>query len=370
MHSDRFADRREKLLGKLRQTDAEALLVSNVTNVSYLTGFRGDSSFLLMGPAQTLLISDGRYTTQIQEECPGLDAHIRPLKQTMLEAVGEAVKSAKFRRLGIESGTVTVEQFEGLTEQVKPLQLVPLLGLVEDLRMVKDREEVVAIRTAIRQAERGFAMLKAGLVAEMTELEAAHELEHMMRRFGAAGAAFEPIVAAGPRAGLPHARPTKTPVLDADLLLVDWGASDTSGYKSDLTRVLITGKISPKLEKIYRVVLRAQRQGIAAIRPGRQAEEVDTAARRVIEEAGYGEQFGHGLGHGFGLEIHEEPRMRQGSQHVLKAGMVVTVEPGIYLPGWGGVRIEDDVLVTQDAAEMLTSVPKEFEEVRLSLEES
>ena len=195
----------------------------------------------------------------------------------------------------------------------------------------------------------------------MTEAEIAAELEYQARRFGAKGLSFEPIVAAGPRSALPHATPTQAEIRRGDFTLIDWGVNEGL-YMSDLTRVLATGKISPKLRKLYGVVLKAQLAGIDAIRPGVACEDVDAAARAVIEKAGYGKHFGHGLGHGMGLEIHEAPRFAKGQKTVLKPGMIMTVEPGIYFPGWGGIRIEDDVLVTRDGHEVLTSVPKELDE--------
>jgi Xaa-Pro aminopeptidase len=234
--------------------------------------------------------------------------------------------------------------------------------MVEELRQVKDADEVAEIRTAIRQAEKGFEVLRAQLTGEMTELQAAQLLEQAMRQFGATVAAFPPIVAVGPRAALPHARPTTGRISGADFVLVDWGATAASGYRSDLTRILVTGKISPKLEKVYGVVLKAQQAGIKAIRPGARCCDVDAAARRVIEEAGFGKQFSHGLGHGIGLNIHEAPRFSAAFETPLKPGMVVTVEPGIYIESWGGVRIEDDCLVTRHGAEVLTNLPKAFSE--------
>ena len=189
----------------------------------------------------------------------------------------------------------------------------------------------------------------------------AADLEYQARRFGAKGLSFEAIVATGARAALPHARPTQQKLGAADFTLIDWGVNEGL-YMSDLTRIVVTGKISPKLRKIYGVVLKAQLAGIAAIRPGVTCEAVDQAARGVIAKAGFGKQFGHGLGHGTGLEIHEAPRLAQNQSTVLAPGMIVTVEPGIYFPGWGGVRIEDDVLVTRDGHEVLTSVPKEIDE--------
>jgi Xaa-Pro aminopeptidase len=244
---------------------------------------------------------------------------------------------------------------------VKPLELLPQADLVETLRLIKDDGELAEIREAIQQAERGFQLLKASLSPDMTEQQAANELERAMRHFGAKQAAFDTIVAVGPRAALPHAQPTSTRIGDAAFLLIDWGARNSAGYHSDLTRMVVTGTISPKLEKLYRVVLQAQRRGIEAVRPGVPGGEVDSAARDAIRQAGWGKNFGHGLGHGIGLEIHEGPRVSQNSRVELKPGMVVTVEPGIYLPGWGGIRIEDDVLVTRTGHEVLTSLPRDLE---------
>jgi Xaa-Pro aminopeptidase len=190
----------------------------------------------------------------------------------------------------------------------------------------------------------------------------AHELEHLMRRFGARKAAFDPIVAVGPRAALPHAHPTEARLAEAPFVLIDWGAISARGYRSDLTRVLTTATIPPKVEELYRVVLTAQQTARALVRPGAQCCDVDAAARQVIEDAGFGPFFGHGLGHGIGLDIHEGPRLAATSKGELKAGMVVTIEPGLYLPDVAGVRIEDDVLVTPDGCEVLTSVPREWGE--------
>ncbi len=349
------------MLKQLKPVGADALLVTSPVNVRYLTGFTGEDSFLLVGKSATVLISDSRFETQIPEECPGLDAHIRPRTKTMSEAVAEVVGRAKPHKLAFESGTTSYAQWQALAQSLKSLDLVPQADLVETLRLVKDEEELADIRAAILQAERGFQLMKASLEAQMTEQQAANELERAMRHFGAKQAAFDTIIAVGPRAALPHARPTLGRIGESDFLLVDWGAKTVGGYHSDLTRMIVTGTISPKLEKLYRVVLQAQHRAIEAIRPGVLAAAVDAAARDVIAEAGFGKNFGHGLGHGIGLEIHEGPRVSQNSKTELKPGMIVTVEPGIYLPGWGGIRIEDDVLVTRTGHEVLSSLSRELE---------
>lgn len=366
MPADRFLKRQEKLLKKLRTAECEAMLVSNEKNVSYLTGFSGDSSVLIFGKSHRLLISDTRYETQIKEECPDWETVIRTNREPMEDKIAEVLKKAKIKSLGFESQTLTVASHDKLREKAEGVEWVGLSGQVEELRQIKDGFEIAEIREAIRFAERGFEVLRASLTPNATELEVAHDLEHAMRKFGAQGVAFPPIVAVGPRAALPHARPGNQRISDAPFVLVDWGAETLAGYKSDLTRILATGKIPPKLEKIYRVVFNAQQEAIQKIRPGAKCADIDAAARNVIETAGFGKNFGHGLGHSFGLNIHESPRFAPTSTDELKPGMILTVEPGIYLPHFGGVRIEDDVLVTKEGHEVLSSVPKQFEQIHLT----
>lgn len=355
----RFEARRDRLRKTLKKSGADALLVTNFTNVTYLTGFTGDDSYLLLWRNGQVILSDPRYTTQLEEQCPGLDLEIRPPGTNMLDSIARAVREAKTHRLGVEAESMTVGLRDRISAELPQVEAVATSGLIEQLREVKDAEEISQLREAIWYAEKAFGVLRASLTLEKTEKQVAAELEHQMRLFGARGYSFPSIVAAGSRAALPHATPTDRLSGEGDLLLVDWGA-DGGLYKSDLTRVLVTGKISPKLERVYRVVLSAQEQAIAAIRPGVAAQDVDAVARGVIEQAGFGRYFGHGLGHGLGLEVHEAPRLTARNAALLKPGMVVTVEPGIYLPGWGGVRIEDDVLVTRTGCEVLTSVPKQW----------
>jgi Xaa-Pro aminopeptidase len=356
-----FAQRRGKLRGLLKKEGTDALLVTNFINVSYLTDFTGDDSYLLITPKHDVMISDERYTTQLEEECPDLEFEIRGPGKQMLPTVAGVLKKGKYKKLSVESASMTLGLHAGLSKAAPDCELVPSQGWVEELRMIKDKDEVTRTRTACDQARRAFEVVRASLKPDMTELDVATELEYQARRFGAKGLSFPAIVATGARAALPHARPTKQCLGEADFTLIDWGVNEGL-YMSDLTRMVVTGKISPKLRKVYGVVLKAQLAGIAAIRPGVTCEAVDQAARGVIAKAGFGKQFGHGLGHGTGLEIHEAPRLAQNQTTVLAPGMIVTVEPGIYFPGWGGVRIEDDVLVTRDGHEVLTSVPKELDD--------
>jgi Xaa-Pro aminopeptidase len=362
-----FDGRRERLWQAAQGEGLDGLLITNPVNVSYLTGFSGDSSYLALSRSRAILISDGRFSEQIAEECPGLEATIRPPTQKMPELTGEVLQGLGARSVGYESAHLTVAEFQDLGEQAKGVTWVAGTERAEKLRQCKDADEVAQLREAIRFAERAFAMFRAMLRPDDREQNLTDALEMYVRRAGAKASSFPPIVAVGGRAALPHAPPTARRVEEDPLLLVDWGAAGPF-YKSDLTRVLWrrqNGADSGQLEQVYGVVLEAQRRAIAAVCPGATASAVDAVARSYIAEAGYGSYFTHGLGHGLGLQVHEAPSLRPTAQTVLEPGMVVTIEPGIYLPGWGGVRIEDDVLVTPDGVEVLTSCPKDFASCRL-----
>ena len=359
-----FSARRDALRRLLAEKSLEGLLVTDERNVTYLTGFTGDSSYLLVSRQSEILLSDRRYSQQLEEQCAGLPLAIRGPGSKMTEFTAEVAGKLGLSSLGIESDVMSVGAFEKLREALKITSLALTEGLVEKLREIKDGGEIAAIREAVSIAERAFAVIRASLRPGRSEKEVADELEYQIRLFGGTCGAFPSIIGVGPRAALPHGRPIRdSRIGDYDFVLIDWGARGPAlGYHSDLTRVLVTGKLSPELQKVYGVVLAAQQAAIAAIRPGAMMKEVDATARRMIEQAGYGERFGHSLGHGIGLAVHEQPRLAPDQDRPLAPGMVVTVEPGIYLPGWGGVRIEDDVLVTESGCEVLTTVPKEMEE--------
>ena len=355
-----FAKRRAMLCRKLRQQRLDAMLVTGEINVTYLTGFTGDSSFLFLTPKQVVLISDSRYTTQIEEECPDLATHIRDATSTRLASVAKVCKSHKVKSLGIESSHVTKALYDQLDDECG-CELVATEGWVESLRMIKDKTEIKKIRESIRVNEKAFDVIRAQMTGDQTEREIAHNLEHQIRKFGGSRCAFNPIVGVGPRSALPHGHPSSMRIEESGFVLIDWGAM-VDGYASDLTRVLVTAKIPPKIRKIYEIVLSAQLAAIAKIRPGVSFKAVDAVARKIIDKAGFGKKFGHGLGHGFGLQIHESPFVNPIREGAFEQNMVVTVEPGIYLPGIGGVRIEDDVLVTKDGCEVLSSMPKDLDE--------
>ncbi len=357
-----YAGRREKLRKLLKKTDAEALLVTSEPNVTYLTGFTGDSSYLLVRHDREIIISDGRYGTQIEQECPGLEMDIRPSGVLIHQQTIKVLRAAKIVRLAIEAESMTVANRERIAEKLPKMAIGHSVGMVEFLRQVKDKDELDLIRGAIRIAEKSFNAIRASICPEQTESQIGDSLERQIRSLDGDGPAFPTIVAIGARGALPHARVGSARVGEENIVLIDWGAQWRL-YKSDLTRVLVTGKISAKLRRVYEVVLNAQAKAIAAIRPGVETAEVDLAARNVIAAAGLGRRFNHGIGHGFGLEIHEAPKMTRKNPALLQPGMVVTVEPGVYLPGWGGIRIEDDILVTRHGHEVLTGLPKQLEEM-------
>lgn len=360
MATDRHQARRSRLISALKKAQFDLLIVSHPPNVTYLTGFTGDASCLLIGPKRTLMVSDSRFETQLADECPGLATEIRTAKTQTADFLARVLGKLGMSRIGFESAYTTVAAHASLSEKMPGVTLTPSAGLVEELREIKDSEEIAAIRDAIYLAERGYAVIRSLMLPEMTEREVAHELEHAMRRFGALRAAFEPIVGVGPQAALPHYRAGLHALHEAPFVLLDWGAVEPGGYHSDLTRVISTSKIPPKLDKLHRVVMNARQAALDAIRPGVACQQVDAAARKVIDDAGFGKYFGHGLGHGIGLEIHESTRFSPISKDTLQPGMVLTVEPGIYIPGFGGVRLEDDVLITRDGYEVLSSVPLEL----------
>ncbi|QDT37202.1 M24 family metallopeptidase [Stratiformator vulcanicus] len=362
-HNNEFELRRRKLVETLAATDADCLLVTNTSNVTYLTGFTGDSSYLLVGPDQTILISDARFETQIAEQCADLEAFIRSTGQKMVQATVDILQSQPGHRIGFESGSVNFALWESLRDGLESRELTPLSGKVEALRQVKDAGEVEQIRDAVRLAEAAFTELLTRVGPETTELEAFAELEYIARRRGAKGMSFEPIIGVGDRSALPHYQPGRRKLGDDPLILFDWGVVGPHGYVSDLTRVARTDTIPPKLQRAQELVSEAVEAAITAIRPGTELKKIDGIARNVIEEGGFGDKFGHGLGHGIGLEVHEGPRLSPLGEGCLEIGNVVTVEPGIYLEGLGGIRIEEDVLVTESGAEVLSSLPRTFHEL-------
>ena len=360
-----YSERRSRLLRLLKKAEVPALLITNPVHVSYLTGFTGDDSYLYLSPQETIVLSDARYEEQLETECPGVTCEIRRPPTSMLELLEKVLNATKCRKVGFESAAMTFEFHAALREKFPNLELIPTSGHVEQLREIKDKHEIAAIRLAVDVAQRAFAVIRASLRPERTEKEVAVELEHQIRTFGGSCSSFPAIIGVGPRAALPHGRPSEKKISEAEFVLIDWGAR-VGQYVSDLTRVLVTGKIPPKLERLYGVVLKANRAAIEAIAPGVLLKDIDAAARSVITKAGLGKAFNHSTGHGLGMQVHESPRIAMDQERPLQAGMVITIEPGIYFPGWGGIRIEDDILVTKNGHDVLSSVPKDFADCVLS----
>ncbi len=356
-----FLKRRDRLRKVIRVEQAESLLVTNPVNVTYLTGFTGGDSYLLVTQNTDLLLSDPRYEEQIGEESPGLATFIRQPGELLGEVTIHELNKLGLKSLAVEGDHLTVNTFDVWQRELKVESLVKASGWVEGLRAIKDKEELVAIRRAVDIAERVFTSVRAQLSARQSERDVANEIERLTRAMGGSACAFKPIVAVGARAALPHATPGESAIGSSPFVLIDWGAI-VDGYRSDLTRVLATGKIPSKFAKVYETVLAAQSAAIEALKPGVLTSQIDQIARDVIASAGMGPRFNHGLGHGIGLDIHEAPRMSKKLDQPLVAGMVVTVEPGIYYTGWGGVRIEDDVLITASGYELLSSLPRSLAE--------
>ena len=350
------------LAAAVRQGKVKGLLITKFEDVSYLSGFTGEDSFLFLSDGYACLLTDGRFEEQAIGECPGVEIHIRT--GMMSKALAAVLKSRKFRGvMGVQAEHFTLRQLEAFEENVGRGRFKGLKDLIGPIREIKDAGEIAAIRKAIRAAEGAFSsMLALGRQwwIGKTENQIAAELEYRMRLAGASKPSFDTIVAVGAHGSLPHYRPGSTRVREGTPVLIDWGAM-VDGYVSDLTRVVFVGRIPPKMAQVYDVVRRAQLAGIEAVAAGMKANVVDASARTIIEQSGYGEQFVHGLGHGIGRQVHEGPGVARSVETTLQAGMVVTVEPGIYLPGVGGVRIEDDVEVTDKGPRKLSSLPTDIE---------
>lgn len=346
--------RRTALSGRLPVLEVDALLVSHLPNVRYLTGFTGSNGQALVGAAKSVFLTDGRYQEQSRREVPDLER--LTYLQGIEEPLGEACAGLGVRRLGFEANVLTVRQHQQLVSKLPDVEFVAVTDAVERQRWVKDDEELAHLRSAQGATDQAFEEVMEYLAIGQTERAVALELERLLRRDGADGLAFDSIVAFGENAAEPHHEPSHRMLEEGDVIKLDFGAM-WEGYHADMTRTIAFGSPASELKKIHDVVREAQQAGIDAVAAGVAGESVDRAARSVIQDAGYGEYFLHGLGHGVGLEIHEGPRLGRGIDHVLPAGAVVTVEPGIYVPGLGGVRIEDMVEVTDDGCRVLgTSV--------------
>lgn len=351
---------RMKLL-RTRFDGIDALLVTRLVNIRYLTGFTGSAAMLLVDAAGATFVTDGRYRDQSRDQlsAAGVDADI-VIGLTQGEQRGALTRAAgAVARLGLEAEGVTWAQQRGYGEWFPGAELIPTEGLVDGLRMVKEPGEVDRIRAACAIADDALGEVLPSMASGPTERDFALALEFAMRARGATAVSFDPIVASGPNGAKPHARPSDRPIEPGELVVIDFGCI-VDGYCSDMTRTVSVGEPSPEARRLWETVLDAQQRGCAAVTVGAECAAVDRASRHVIVEAGWGESFIHGTGHGVGLEIHESPRVASTATGTLAAGHVVTVEPGVYLPGIGGVRIEDTLVVTPDGPIALTCFPKDL----------
>ncbi len=352
------ASRSERLRSRLEQLGCDGLLVTNLVDVRYLTGFTGSAGLVLVTGDELVVVTDGRYGEQAAEQlrAASVEARLEVTGTGQREVMAGAARG--LRRLGLQADHVTWAQQRAFAQEWFPgTELVPTEGLVEELRAVKDGGEVARLSRAAAIADQALATVRARLGEAPTEREFASELEFQMRRLGADGPSFETIVASGPNGAKPHARPSDRVISEGDLVVLDFGAL-VDGYHSDMTRTVAVGDPSETQQRMLEVVTEAQQRGVDAVRAGAAANEVDAACRSVISAAGWADAFLHGTGHGVGLEIHERPRVAATSDATLDAANVVTVEPGVYLPEHGGVRVEDTVVVLEDGCRPLTHSPK------------
>jgi len=359
-----ISERLARLRPRVADAGADSLLVTALANVRYLTGFSGSAALMLMTGDETLLVTDGRYRTQAAEqlESAGLTGSVE-LVVGGVQVQRDAIVTRAGRggeKVGLEAENVTWGSQRRWADELAPMELVATAGLVEGLRLVKDAGEVARIAAAAAIADAALAEVLVMLGEGRTETEVALALDTAMRRLGSQDRAFETIVASGPNAAKPHARPTDRPIGVGDPVVIDFGAT-YDGYRSDMTRTFcVGGAPAPELARVFDVVTEAQAAGVAAVAPGVVTGDIDKVCRDRIGASGWADAFEHGTGHGVGLDIHEAPAVGQGSTAILTPGVVVTVEPGIYLAGLGGVRIEDTVVVTDQGCRPLTAFTKDI----------
>lgn len=335
----------QALRAAIAQAELDGLLVLRPENRAYITGFTGSAGWVVVTAEKAYLITDFRYIEQASEQAP----HFEIIRQTgdAAEVLSAKLHELGCKRLGFERDYVTVALYDGLKSALAEVDLVPTHQMVEELRQVKDEEERGLMQRATEIAEHAFLHILNQIKPGVSEREIALEMEHYMRKLGADGVAFDTIVASGTRSSLPHGRASEKLIAKGDFITMDFGAL-YQGYCSDMTRTVVVGQPSDKQREIYAIVLDAHMQALNSVRPGPLGKEIDAVARQVIADHGYGEYFGHGLGHGVGKVVHEGPSCGAKGETALRPGHVVTIEPGIYIPNWGGVRIEDMVMVTAD----------------------
>lgn len=353
-------ERIKKIQEKIGNENIDVLLITCPENKRYLTNFSGSTSWVLVSADRCLILVDGRYTLQAAQECPSIveQVHITDFVDGFPKELPPTLQKLKAKRLGVEAQHLSLLEARRIEENSEGVTLVYTTGWVESFRIKKSKEEIKAIMEAIDIAQKVCSEALASVKPGMTELDVAHHILEGLNRHGAKQA-FEPIVASGERSSMPHGQPTTRKILKGDCIVVDMGAV-FQGYHSDLTRTVCAGEPSEDQKKVFELLQKAQEAAYKIIKPGVTGKEADAAARKVLQEAGFGEYFTHGLGHGVGLEIHEAPALRKTSEQILEPGMVITVEPGVYIPDKFGMRLEDDVLVTENGCQVLSTLPQQL----------
>lgn len=349
--------RLKNLRSKLKKSEADALLVTKRENYIYLSGFTGTSAYLIITGSKALLMTDFRYTEQAAAQAP--EYTIVKYQGNIINTLKEILEENGVGKLAFEDRSMTVNTYTELREKLGVKDFTPFGSTIEELRQIKDEEEIKIIKRAVEIADETFTYILGVIRPGIRETELAAEMEYHMKKLGATGPSFDTIVASGVRAAMPHGVASEKKLEAGDVITLDFGAL-YKGYCSDMTRTVFLGSVKEELRKIYGIVLDAQLRSKEGVKKGRTGKEIDMIARKVIAEAGYGDHFGHGLGHAVGLEIHEEPRFSMACDTKIKDGMVMTVEPGIYVNGLGGVRIEDMVVVRGNSPETLTTSTKEL----------
>ncbi len=354
-----LSKRLEKLRAMIAERRIDALLVTDIDNVFYLSGFTGSTAALVVTAQDSHILVDPRYSVQARAECPATQVHDYTGKST-IAAAAELINELQPSTVGYESDNLTVSAFRALRKSVRRSTVLRTTrGMVEKLRRVKDEHELGLIRKAAGIVDRTYEHVLTEIRPGITEKDLALIIDSTMRRLGADKEGFDTIAASGPNSACPHASPTDAVLQNGQFVKMDFGAR-YQRYNSDITRTVFLGKPTAEHRKVYQTVLDAQLRAIEAIAPGKAGKDIDAIARDYIASQGYGDKFGHGLGHGLGIAVHDGPGLSTTSDIVLEPGMVMTVEPGIYIEGWGGVRIEDDVIVTESGVEIITSAPKAF----------
>lgn len=353
----------EQMIAKLDDLGVDAVVIKGEYNRRYLSGFTGSNAYLYISKKAKKFYTDFRYVEQASTQCPDY-AIIDYTKDrgTITEAINQAIKDDAAQSIGFEDDVLTYSEYKTFEKNLQGVTLKPIGNAVEKIRMIKDEEELEAIKAAAAIGDKAFEHILTVIKPGITEIEVALELESFMKQSGASALSFESIVASGIHSSLPHARPTDKKIEEGDFVTLDFGCV-YKGYCSDMTRTVVVGHASDKQKEIYNTVLKAQVQALQGLKAGLKGDEVDKIARDIITEKGYGDNFGHGLGHCVGLFIHEEPRLSPSCSDVFEENMVVTVEPGIYVPDFGGVRIEDLVCVTKDGIINYNTSPKELIEI-------